>query len=63
MCPDVLEAGECLALRGRGEAVDELREERETLVAGTGDVPGSKSFILRLGLEGVGEALGQEVLQ
>ena len=43
---DVFEAGECLALRGRGEAVDELREERETLVAGTGDVPGSKSFIL-----------------
>ena len=46
MCADVLEAGECLALRGRGEAVDELREERESLVAGAGDVPGRQSFIL-----------------
>ena len=46
MCPDVLEAGECLALRGRGEAVDELREEREGLVAGAGDVPRLQSFIL-----------------
>ena len=63
MCPDVLKAGECLALRGRGKAVDELREERETLVAGTGDVPGRQSLILRLGLKGVGKALGQEVLQ
>ena len=63
MCPDVLKAGECLALRGRGEAVDELREEREGLVAGAGDVPGRQSLILRLSLKGVGEANGQEVLQ
>ena len=46
MCADVFEAGESPASRGWGEAVDELSEERETLVAGTGDVPGSKSFIL-----------------
>ena len=60
---DVCEPGEPLSLRGRGEAVDELREEREGLVAGTGDIPGHPSLILRLGLEGVGEANGQEVLQ
>ena len=45
MCSDVLEAGECPALRGCGEAVDELCEERETLVAGAGDVPGGMSFV------------------
>ena len=63
VCADVLKAGECLALRGRGKAVNELREEREGLVAGTGDVPGRQSLIRRLGLKRVGEALGQEVLQ
>ena len=60
---DAREPGEPLLLRGRGEAVDELREEREGLVAGTGDVPGHPSLILRLGLKRVGEANGQEVLQ
>ena len=60
---DAREPGEPLLLRGRGEAVDELREEREGLVAGAGDVPGRQSLILRLGLKGVGEANGQEVLQ
>ena len=43
---DAREPGEPLSLRGRGEAVDELREEREGLVAGAGDVPGRPSFIL-----------------
>ena len=43
---DVCEPGEPLSLRGRGKAVDELREEREGLVAGAGDVPGCPSFIL-----------------
>ena len=60
---DVREPGEPLSLRGRGKAVNELREEREGLVAGTGDVPGRRSLILRLGLKGVGEANGQEILQ
>ena len=46
MCPDVLEAGEYPALRGCGEAVDKLCEEREGFVAGAGEVPGDKSFIL-----------------
>ena len=63
VCADVREPGEPLSLRGRGKAVDELCEEREGLVAGAGDVPGRPSLILRLGLEGVGEANGQEVLQ
>ena len=42
---NVLEAGECSALRGCGEAVDELCEERKTLVAGAGDVPGVMSLV------------------
>ena len=63
VCADVREPGEPLSLRGRGKAVDELCEEREGLVAGAGDVPGHPSLILRLGLERVGKALGQEVLQ
>ena len=42
---NVLEAGECPALRGCGEAVDELRKESKTFVAGAGEVPGGKSFI------------------
>ena len=63
MPADVCEPGEPLSLRGRGKAVDELREEREGLVAGAGDAPGRQSLILRLGLKGVGEANGQEVLQ
>ena len=45
VCANVLEAGECPALRGCGQAVDKLREEREGFVAGEGDVPGGKSFI------------------
>ena len=60
---NVCEPGEPLSLRVRGKAVDELREEREGLVAGAGDAPGRPSLILRLGLKGVGEANGQEVLQ
>ena len=63
MPANVCEHGEPLSLHGRGKAVDELREERETLVAGAGDAPGRPSLILRLGLKGVGEANGQEVLQ
>ena len=63
VCADACEPGEPLSLRERGKAVDELREEREGLVAGAGDVPGRQSLILRLGLKGVGETNGQEVLQ
>ena len=63
VCADVFEAGESPASRGWGQAVDELREEREGLVAGLGDVPGRQRIVIGIRCQGVGESPGEKILQ
>ena len=63
VCADAFEVGKRLASRGCGEALNEFSEKHEGLVVGAGNIPGHQRVVLRLGLEGVSEALRQKVLQ